>query len=129
MLGALLAGAATVWWLRGDGGVKLGDIAGYAAGSVVYRSTDGFFVVRLPDGQVLAISDVDPHNPPGRRSCLVTFRPDLKQDGEVGRFFDACTGSAYGLEGRGQSGDGLDLRRIRVERRADGGLTAWPGGS
>lgn len=129
MLGALLAGVATVWWLRGDGGIDLGDVSRYAPGSVTYRSTDGFFVVRAPDGSVLALSDFDPHNPPGRKSCVVTFRPDLTKDGDrddTGRFFDLCTGSTYDRGGRGESGDRLDLRRIRIELREDGRLRALP---
>jgi len=80
------------------------------------------FVVRLPDGAVVALADVDPHNPPGRTSCRVTFRPDLATSGELGRFFDACSGASYDIAGRARSGDGLDLRRIPIEQSKDGRL-------
>jgi hypothetical protein len=130
--GAVLLGFLTVvvgsvgLMLRGAGQVDLGMLSDYAPGAVVYRSTDGPMVVRQPDGMVVAFSDVDPHNPPGREDCLVTFRPDLSAAGEPGRFFDICTGSMYDLNGRGLAGDGLDLRRVPVEQQEDGRLKARP---
>lgn len=118
--------------LLDDDGIDLGRVAEYPLGSVVYRATDGFFVVRLADGELLALSDVDPHNPRGRSSCKVTFRPDLAPPGAsagvapAGVFFDACTGSMYDITGRGTSGDGLDLRRIEIDRSGDS-LSVSPG--
>ncbi|HRC61844.1 MAG: hypothetical protein K1X87_00830 [Dehalococcoidia bacterium] len=113
-------------WPSGDGQIDIGRIEDYRPGSVVYRSTDGFFVAAQPDGSVLALSDIDPHNPPGRRSCRVTFRPDLGVTGETGRFFDGCTGSLYDIGGRALSGDGLDLKRLPVQRHEDGSIEVKP---
>ena len=118
--------------LLGSDNIDLGRVDEYPRGSVVYRATDGFFVVRLADGELLALSDVDPHNPRGRSSCRVTFRPDLAPAGArsgaaaAGVFFDACSGSMYDISGRGMSGDGLDLRRIEIER-SDDSLSVSPG--
>jgi hypothetical protein len=126
LLGAVLGILAVAVWPSGGGPVDLGNIEGYQPGSVVYRSTDHLFIVRQPDGTVLALSDLDPHNPPGRSSCRVTFRPDLAQTGEVGRLFDGCTGSMYDLGGHGLSGDGLDLKQIPIQRKQDGGLQVEP---
>ena len=106
--------------LRG-GGIDLGYVEDYALASVVYRSTDGLFVVRLPDGEVIALSDVDPHNPPGGE-CRVSFRPDLAGTDGYGRFFDICSGALYDISGRGLGDDGLDLRRLPLERGEDGKL-------
>jgi nitrite reductase/ring-hydroxylating ferredoxin subunit len=126
-LGAVVAALVTFAASRGDGRIALGTAADYAPGSVVYRSTDHFFVVRALDGRVLALSDLDPHNPPGRESCRVTFRPDLGRDESGGgRFFDACTGATYNREGRAQNGDGLDLRPIAVQQEKDGRLYVRP---
>lgn len=126
-LGALaVVLGAIVLTARGAGVIDLGPAARYVPGSVVYRSTDGFFVVRLPEGALLALSDVDPHNPPGKRSCLVTFRPDLGSAGQRGRFFDICSGSMYDLSGRALGADGLDLRRVRLEQHEEGRLRAFP---
>jgi hypothetical protein len=111
---------------RGDGQIDLGNVAEYQPGSVVYRSTDGFFVARLPDGSMVALSDVDPHNPQGRASCRVTFRPDLAAEGESGRFFDSCTGSMYDIAGQALSGDGLNLERVPIQQDEDGNLRAEP---
>ncbi len=107
-------------WSAGSGSIDLGLVEDYERGSVVYRSTDGLFVVRLVDGSMLALSDVDPHNPSGRASCKVTFRPDLGGgDGEAGRFFDLCTGSMYDMSGRALGSDGLDLEQVPIEREDD----------
>ena len=103
------------------GGIDLGYADDYPVASVVYRSTDGLFVVRLPDGEVIALSDVDPHNPPGGE-CRVAFRPDLAGADGYGRFFDICSGAMYDISGRGLGDDRLDLRRLPLERAEDGKL-------
>ncbi len=113
--------------MGGGGSVDLGSIEDYEPGSVVYFASDRLFVVRLRVGVLLILSDLDPHNPPGRRSCRVTFRPDLAVGSERGRFFEACTGATYDVAGRGLGGDGLDLRRIEPEERDDGELRVQPG--
>ena len=133
--GAILAAATVILMTRGDGSIDLGLVTDYEPGAVVYRSSDRFFVVRLTDGSMIALSDLDPHNPPGRTSCRVTFRPDLAPGavgsgeegaGEAsGRFFDACSGSMYDISGRGLAGDGLDLSRLTLRER-DGRLSAKP---
>lgn len=114
------------------GSVDIGDVAQYAPGSVTYRSTDGVLIVRKPDGRVVAFSDVDPHNPPGRAVCLVTYRSDLgepRADGAAGgRFYDRCTGAMYDLDGHGLAGDGLNLRSVRVQEEDKGRLLAFPRG-
>ena len=89
MLGLVLVGVAigvVVGGLRlgGSDGIDLGNVDDYALASVVYRSTDGLFVVRLESGEVIALADVDPHNPPGSEACRVTFRPRPRR-GERGR--------------------------------------------
>jgi hypothetical protein len=128
LLGFLVVvGFSVAMMLRGAGVVELGKPTDYPLGSVIYRSSDSLLVTRQADGAVVAFSDVDPHNPPGRKDCRVTFRPDLAAGGEPGRFFDICTGSMYDLTGRGLAGDGLDLRRVPVEQGEDGRLKARPG--
>ena len=102
--------------------IDLGNVDDYPFASVVYRSTDGLFVVRLPAGEVIALSDVDPHNSPGSDECRVTFRPDLGKGDEPGRFFDICSGALYEMSGRTLGDDGLDLRRLPLEQREDGEL-------
>lgn len=130
IVGAILAAATVILLTRGDGSIDLGLVTDYEPGAVVYRSSDRFFVVRLNDGSMIALSDLDPHNPPGRSSCRVTFRPDLGS-GEAGagdasgRFFDACSGSMYDISGGGLAGDGLDLSRLTLRER-DGRLSAKP---
>ncbi len=122
-LGALLVFAFVAMQGRGDGRILLGSLNGESPGSVVYRATDHVFVVVRPDGTPLVLSDIDPHNPSGRTTCRVTFRPDLGGPDATGRFFDACTGSTYDLEGRGLQGDGLDLRRLATQLDAEGQLS------
>jgi hypothetical protein len=126
VLGAFAVIVIVALQARGGGRVSLGTLEEVEAGTAVYYATDHVFVVRLAGGDVLVLSDLDPHNPPGRRSCRVTFRPDLEPDAG-GRFFDACTGSTYNLAGIGSQGDGLDLERIEFEISDDGGLSIRSG--
>ena len=121
--GAIVVLALLAVQARGDGRIRLGVLDGVQPGQVVYHATDHVFVVRLADGSPLVLSDIDPHNPPGRDRCRVTFRPELGGPGEAGRFFDACSGATYDLAGRGLQGDGLDLRSVAVELDADGQLS------
>ena len=79
-------------------------------------------MVRLADGQVIALSDVDPHNPGGSSECRVTFRPNLGEEDERGRFFDICSRAMCEVSGRTLEDDGLDLRRIPLEQGESGKL-------
>ena len=121
----LVVGVSVAMMLRGAGQVDLGKPTDYPLGSVVYRSTDSLLVTRQLDGSVVVFSDVDPHNQRGRDDCRVTFRTDLGDP--PGSFFDICTGSTYDLSGRSLSGDGLDLRRVTLEKDEEGRLKARPG--
>lgn len=123
VLGAVVVLALVGFQARGDGRIRLGLLDGVQPGQVVYYATDHVFVVRMADGSPLVLSDIDPHNPPGRDRCRVTFRPDLGGSSEAGRFFDACSGATYDLAGRGLQGDGLDLRSVAVELDAKGQLS------
>lgn len=123
ILGAALVVAFVVWPGRGGGRIELGTLEGLAPGAVVYHASDHVFVVIEADRSPVVLSDLDPHNPPGRDTCRVTFRPDLGDADSAGRFFDACTGSTYDPAGRGLLGDGLNLRRVATQLDNRGQLT------
>lgn len=123
VLGAILVVALVTLQERGDGRIRLGSLDEVQPGGVVYHATDHVFVIRQPDGSPLVLSDVDPHNPPGRDRCRVTFRPDLGGSGGAGLFYDACSGATYDLAGRGLQGDGLDLRIVAFELDAESQLS------
>ena len=126
LLGVVAVIAILAIQMREDGRVDIGMAGDYTVESPVYFASDHLFVVRLEDGSVIALSDLDPHNPPGRRSCRVTFRPDLGADEGPGRFFDACTGATYDVAGQALGGDDLDLIQLEVESD-DGRLSVRPG--
>ena len=137
-LGAILVIVFVALSGRGEERIALGSPERLHPGSVVYHASDHVFVVRRVDGSVLVLSDVDPHNPPGRQSCRVTYRPDLgstlggspvgtpsdaPSSLEGGRFYDVCSGALYDIEGRGLQGDGSDLRPVPFELDSEGQLT------
>ena len=126
LLGVVAVIALLAILMREDGRVDIGIAGDYTVEAPVYFASDHLFVVRLEDGSVIALSDLDPHNPPGRRSCRVTFRPDLGESEEPGRFFDACTGATYDVAGQALGGDDLDLIQLEVESN-DGRLSVRPG--
>ncbi|MSP21552.1 MAG: hypothetical protein EXR66_00755 [Dehalococcoidia bacterium] len=124
-LGAILVIAFVALQGRGGGRIALGSPEGLRPGSVVYHATDHVFVIRLVDGSPLVLSDIDPHNPPGRQTCRVTFRPELggTEGLAAGRFFDVCSGAMYDIAGRSAKGDWLDLRSVPFELDSEGQLT------
>ncbi|MFN8638279.1 MAG: hypothetical protein U0360_02210 [Dehalococcoidia bacterium] len=123
IVGAAMVVAVVAWQSRGSGRIALGTLEGLEPGAVVYHASDHVFVVIEADRSPLVLSDLDPHNPPGRDTCRVTFRPDLGGPDQAGRFFDACTGSTYDSTGRGVLGDGLNLRRVTTQFDDRGQLT------
>ncbi len=81
----------------------------------------GFHIVRLDDGELLALLDKDPH-----LGCAVAYRPDFVFDGRTGWFRNPCHGETYDMAGQrvfGPSPRGLD--RLAVEVR-DGGIYVDP---
>ncbi len=76
-----------------------------------------FHLVRLPDGEFLALSAKSPH-----LGCIVVWRPDVSpRDGAVTSFFEPCHGETYDLAGRLVFGPGpRDLDRYAVTVMRDG---------
>jgi Rieske Fe-S protein len=73
-----------------------GRLSGFPAGaSLPLRgATVVFHVVRLPDGELLALSAKDPH-----LGCNVPWNPAFEWEGSVGWFRNPCHGETYDLAG------------------------------
>ena len=118
-----VAGAAALWsfvWPNEDPWVNLGSIEDFPPGSVTsfagtpgFDGRDGFHIVRLDDGELLALLDRDPH-----LGCAVPYRPDFVWDGRPGWFRNPCHGETYDMAGRRVFGPSpRDLDRLAVEVR------------
>ncbi len=71
------------------------------------------YLVLLESGEMLALSQVDPH-----LGCLVEFRPDFVFNDRTGWFRNPCHGETYDLTGAlyfGPSPRGLDRYEVRVQ--------------
>ena len=93
-----------------------GTVTSVAAVSGV-DGNPGFHIVRLEDGELLALLDKDPH-----LGCAVLYRPDFVFGDRAGWFRNPCHGETYDMAGQrvfGPSPRGLD--RLAVEVR-DGGI-------
>ncbi len=125
------AGAAAVWsflWPGEDPWIHLGSIEDFPPGTVTsFRAVidvdgrEGFHIVRLDDGELLALRDKDPH-----LGCAVPYRPDFVWDGRAGWFRNPCHGETYDMAGQrvfGPSPHGLD--RLGIEVR-DGSVYVDP---
>ena len=117
------AGAAALWsfvWPGEDPWVNVGRIEDFPPGTVTsfagtlgFGGRDGFHIVRLDDGELLALRDRDPH-----LGCAVPYRPDFVWDSRPGWFRNPCHGETYDMAGLrvfGPSPRGLD--RIAIEVR------------
>ncbi len=116
------AGAAAVWnfvWPGEDSWVSVGPIEDFPPGTVTsfadtlgFDGRDGFHIVRLDDGELLALRDKDPH-----LGCAVPYRPDFVWDGRPGWFRNPCHGETFDMAGQrvfGPSPRGLDRMAIEV---------------
>ena len=119
------AGAAALWsfvWPNEDPWVNLGSIEDFPPGSVTsfagtlgFDGRDGFHIVRLDDGEFVALVAKLPHPNP---DCIAGYRPDFEYDGRGGWFFEPCRNAVFDMAGhqalRRWPGD---LDRLAVEVR------------
>lgn len=120
LLGTVLALLAAISWFTGSGykppeQIDAGRAPDFAIGSRTYFKEERVWLVRLTDGQFLALYDRDTES-----GCAVSFRAEYKFMGRTGWFRDACHGSVYDLTGRcfdGPCQRGLD--RFTVDVRGD----------
>ena len=79
---------------------------------------DGFYVVKLPSGEVIALSRVDP-----RLGCAIPFRPDFEFNGVTGWFRNPCYGQTYDLAGVCHPGPCVrNMDRFEVHVRGGGSV-------
>ncbi len=77
-----------------------------------------FYVVKQESGEILALSQRDPH-----RGCRIPFRPDFEFMGRTGWFRDPCGGSTYDLAGTLVSGPSpRNMDRYEVNVRGGGSV-------
>jgi Rieske Fe-S protein len=96
----------------------VGKSSDYAIGAPKYYETERFWVVKLAEGQIIALYDRDPIS-----GCTVPWSPDLTVLGKTGWFRDACSDSTYDLSGACFYGPCLiGLNRIAVSTAANGDI-------
>jgi len=95
----------------------------FAPASVTTFPEMEFHLVRLPDGDFLALSMLDPHDKIlveqglAPSPCLVPWRPEFNFMGRKGWFRNPCHGETYDLTGRCFAGPcprGLDRFTVTV---------------
>jgi hypothetical protein len=124
-----------------DGKVVLSDPRAYGLGTIQYNSDHNFYLIRLSDGDFLALSDLDAANRANQqRRCraapLGASDPALAAviqqyatkvspaaAGSTVFFRESCNLAVYDLTGQRLDGDGPNLDRLRVGANAQGMLT------
>ena len=101
-----VAGAAAVWsfvWPSQDPWLNVGLIEDFPPGTVTsFRAVlevdgrEGFHIVRLDDGELLALVARLPHPNP---DCVVGYRPDFVFLDRTGWFFEPCRNEVYDMVG------------------------------
>jgi nitrite reductase/ring-hydroxylating ferredoxin subunit len=123
--GAVLA--LTLWFSWPEQGpassLIVAQAEDFAPGSVTTFLEEESHLVRLPDGEFLALSMLDPHDKMlvaqglAPSPCLVPWRPDFEFQGRQGWFRNPCHGETYDLTGRCFAGPcprGLDRLTVTV---------------
>jgi hypothetical protein len=94
----------------------VGLASNYAIGAPIYYPDEPVWVVKLAEGEVIALYDRDPIS-----GCGIEWRSDLIVLGKTGWFRDSCSDSTYDLSGACFYGPCLiGLNRIAVSTNADG---------
>ncbi len=127
-LAATLALAVIFAWPGGEGGprasILVANADDFAPGSVTTFRESEFHLVRLEDGQFLALSMLDPHDKLlveeglAESPCLVPWRADFTFLGRTGWFRNPCHGETYDMTGNCVSGPcprGLDRYAVTVD--------------
>ena len=119
---ATLAVALMVAWPSDDGSglVDAGRVQDLSAEEPVYNDA-GFFLVLLESGEVIALSDVDPHPFGEDPDCPITWRPGMVFEGTTGWLRATCSGSTFDRTGArvfGPAERGMD--RFPVDVAGDG---------
>jgi hypothetical protein len=96
----------------------VGRASDYTIGLPKYYETERFWVVKLTEGQMIALYDRDPIS-----GCTVPWNKQLTVLGKTGWFRDACSDSTYDLAGNCFYGPCLiGLNRIAVSTAANGDI-------
>ena len=127
VFGAVLAVIVLFAWPGGEAPpppVVASQADDFSPGSVTTFPEREFHLVRLPDGEFLALHMRDPHDKLlveeglAESPCLVSWRPEFEFMGETGWFRNPCHGETYDLTGRCVSGPcprGLDRFPVTVK--------------
>src|SRR5437870_789529 len=97
--------------------VDVGRIEEYASGEPVHFTSQGFWLVRVGDDLILALSDRDTDPTYSRSQCRIVWRPDAVIDARYGWFRGKCSGSLFNVNGRivsGQSRRSMDRYAVTV---------------
>jgi len=84
--------------------VNAGRIEEYESGEPTHFIREGFWLVRVGDDLVLALSDRDTHANFSGEECRIVWRPDAVIDARYGWFRGRCSGSMFNVNGRLVSG-------------------------
>jgi Rieske Fe-S protein len=96
----------------------VGQPVNFAIDAPVYFETQRFWVVKIAEGQIIALYDRDPIS-----GCTVPWNKDLQVLGTKGWFRDACSDSTYDLSGSCFFGPcQIGLNRLAVSTAASGDI-------
>jgi hypothetical protein len=119
----LLAGAAYLGYscvsTRQPGASFADTVAHYPPDSVTYLANGRTYLVRMANGEFLALSEAEANRSDRIAGCLIRFQADLQQAGETGLFRDDCHGVVYDRQGLPQTDGQAPMQRHVVVQTAN----------
>lgn len=120
LLGAIAAGGlilATLWSST-DGAIWAARVDQLQPSQPIHNR-HGFYVVLLPSGETIALSEQDPRQVPGAATeCSIDWRSDFIFEGKTGWFRGRCSGSTFMVNGAlvfGPSPRSMDRYAVEVK--------------
>ncbi len=94
-------------------------LAQLAPNDPVYVSTKGFYLVRQPSGDVLALDEHSASREDYLNGCVIRYRETLQGDGRTGLFRGDCSGTRYDLTGAPLDAGSAPMKRHPVTVSGD----------
>jgi hypothetical protein len=120
----IIGTAVSLAFLSPSGEEEVGNAISFEFGSVTRYPSDNYYLVRLEDGEFVALYDRDTDPAARRNGCRISWQPPEAAEGGEGVFRGDCNESAWAIDGTLLNGPSpRDMDRLDVDVDDDGSVS------